>query len=159
MFSHTVEYALRAAIHLASLDGTPVTSERIAAAIGVPPGYLCKVMRNLVRARLVESFRGRGGGFVLASGPESISILDVVEAVDPIRRIHKCPLDNPDHETLCPLHRHLDDALANIECTFRRVTLAELLAGGSLPTRNLSRAQGPIAPGQPDRTAPKRKAS
>src|SRR5262245_13220612 len=107
MFSQTVEYALRAMMHLASLDGTPETSERIAAETRVPPGYLCKVMRDLVRARLVESFRGRGGGFVLAARPESVTILDVVAAVDPIRRIHKCPLDKVEHTKLCPLHQRL----------------------------------------------------
>src|SRR5690349_511493 len=112
MFSSTVEYALRAMMHLASLDGAPETSERIAAQTRVPSGYLSKVMRDLVVADLVTSFRGRRGGFVLARPPASITILDVVSAVDPIRRIDKCPLDNPAHAELCPLHRRLDQALA-----------------------------------------------
>jgi Rrf2 family protein len=133
MFSQTVEYALRAMMYLTSLDGTSQTSERIAAETRVPPGYLCKVMRDLVRAHLVESFRGPGGGFVLAAKPEAITILDVVNAVDPIRRIHKCPVDNPAHTKLCPLHRRLDEALASIECSFRQTTLAEMLASGSAP--------------------------
>jgi Rrf2 family protein len=132
MFSQTVEYALRAMMHLASLDGTPETSERIAAETKVPPGYLCKVMRDLVRARLVESYRGRGGGFVLAARPADITILDVVGAVDPIRRIHKCPMDKPEHAKLCPLHQRLDEALASVESSFRKTTLAEVLAAGGM---------------------------
>lgn len=140
MFSSTVEYALRAMMHLASLDGAPETSERIAARTRVPSGYLSKILRDLVVANLVSSFRGPGGGFVMAKPPAAITILDVVNAVDPIRRIDRCPIDNPEHTELCPLHRRLDQALAHIECSFRATTLAELIAprapvaGASLPS-------------------------
>jgi Rrf2 family protein len=133
MFSQTVEYALRAMMYLASTEGAAQTSERIAAETRVPPGYICKVMRDLVRARLVTSFRGPGGGFMLTGTPDKISILDVVSAVDPIRRIHRCPLDNPEHADLCPLHRRLDDALASIESSFRQTTLKEVLDSGAAP--------------------------
>ena len=126
MFSQTVEYALRAMMHLASLDGKPVTSDRIALQTGVPPGYLSKVMRDLVRAELVLSFRGPGGGFVLSRPAAEISMLDVVTAVDPIRRIHQCPLGKAEHAGLCPLHRHLDGALADIERCFANTTLAAM---------------------------------
>jgi Rrf2 family protein len=126
MFSQTVEYALRAMMCLAEREGAPVTAERIALQTRVPAGYLSKVMRDLVVASLVSSFRGPGGGFVLARGAADISILDVVNAVDPIRRIQKCPIDDPNHAELCPLHRHLDDALENIERVFAGTTLAEL---------------------------------
>ncbi len=135
MFSQTVEYALRAMMYLASLDGTPVTSERIAENTRVPAGYLSKVMRDLVLGNLVTSYRGPRGGFALVSKPDAITMLDVVGAVDPIRRIHKCPIDNPNHMNLCPLHRRLDDALAEIERSFRTVTLAEMLAAGSIPVQ------------------------
>ncbi len=133
MFSQTVEYALRAMMYLASLDGAPVASERIAASTHVPPGYLSKVMRDLVLGKLVDSYRGPGGGFALAARPDAITIFDVVRAVDPIRRIQKCPVGNPDHTDLCRLHRRLDSALADIEHSLRQTTLAELLGGTSHP--------------------------
>ena len=51
----------------------------------------------------------------------------VVNAVDPIPRIRKCPLGNPAHIQLCPLHRRLDNAIAMIEQEFGRASLAEVL--------------------------------
>src|SRR5262245_55651805 len=105
MFSQTVEYALRAMIHLAGLNGVATTSQSIALRTSVPPGYLSKVLRDLVVARLVASYRGPGGGFMLARDPARITILDVVNAVDPIQRIHHCPAGNPEHADLCALHR------------------------------------------------------
>ncbi len=130
MISQTVEYALRAMSHLASLTASKdaaATSEAISLATRVPQGYLSKIMRSLVCADLVRSFRGPNGGFVLARRPERITVLDIVNAVDPIKRIEYCPLDNPLHTSLCPLHRCLDDAFAHIERVFGSTNLASVL--------------------------------
>lgn len=128
MLSQTIEYALRAMTHLASLPPEKtVSSETIAEKTQVPRNYLSKVMRDLVLAELVTSQRGPNGGFGLTRPPERITILDVVNAVDPIKRITKCPLGNPAHLRLCPLHRRMDDALALVEKEFGRTTLCELL--------------------------------
>jgi Rrf2 family protein len=135
MFSQTVEYALRAAVYLADQSPHPRTTEQIAAITKVPQAYLAKVMQSLSRAGLVHSQRGVHGGFLLAKPPEQVSILEVVTAVDPIRRIRECPLGLAAHGVnLCPLHRRVDDALATVEDAFRASTLAEVLAE---PTRSV----------------------
>lgn len=128
MISQTVEYAMRAMSFLASLDGQAANCESIARGTRVPQGYLSKVMRDLVCADLVKSYRGPNGGFMLARPPSEITLLDIVNAVDPIRRIDRCPIDNPDHGDLCALHRCLDDALAHMERTFRQTTLGGVLS-------------------------------
>lgn len=131
MFSHTVEYALRAMMYLASLDGAPVASERIAANTHVPAGYLSKVLRDLVLGNLVTSFRGPRGGFVLAAKPNDITIRDVINAVEPIHRTQIRTADDAGRTQSRPLQQRLDDALAGIELSFCRTTLAQMLAGGS----------------------------
>jgi Rrf2 family transcriptional regulator, nitric oxide-sensitive transcriptional repressor len=142
MFSQTVEYALRAMKFLASQDGAAVNNERIAAGAHVPPGYLSKIMRDLVVGQLVLSFRGPRGGFLLARPSAAISILDIVNAVDPIRRIHQCPLGDPSHANLCTLHRCLDDTLARVERSLARTTLAHILTGDNGPCRLPQTAPG-----------------
>lgn len=125
--SQTAEYALRAMVHLAVQDGTPRTTVEIAEVTKVPAGYLSKVMQALARAELVVSQRGLGGGFTLAKQPDQITALEVVNAVDPIRRIKACPLGLDEHrEHLCPLHRRIDNAIAAVEQTFRETTLDEM---------------------------------
>lgn len=128
MISQTVEYALQAMSSLGSPDGEATTSETIARATRVPQRYLSKVMRELVRAELVKSFRGPHGGFVLARDAQSITLLDIVNAVDPIRRISGCRLEDSTQPRLCPLHQCLDDALAHMEQRFRSTTLASVLS-------------------------------
>lgn len=128
MISQTIEYALRAMTHLASQPaGSTVSSEQIAEHTKVPKGYLSKLLRDLVVANLITSQRGPSGGFSLAREPQTISILDVVNAVDPIQRIHTCPLGNPDHIALCPLHSRLNAALGRIEKEFAETNFTEIL--------------------------------
>src|SRR5262249_27393771 len=129
MFSQTVEYALRAVVYLAQQDGAPCVTEEIARATKVPPAYLPRGLQRLVQAGLVRSQRGIGGGMALAKRPDQLTILEVVNAVDPIRRIRSCPLELAAHGVrLCPLHRRVDNALALVENAFRKTTLAEVLA-------------------------------
>jgi Rrf2 family nitric oxide-sensitive transcriptional repressor len=136
MFSQTVEYALRAVVYLAGKSPSPAICEEIAAATKVPRPYMAKVLLGLVRSKVLHSQRGLGGGVSLQRNPKEVTILEVVNAVDPIIRITKCPLDLASHGfNLCPLHRRMDDALAKIEETFQKTTLDEVLArpGESIP--------------------------
>lgn len=129
MISQTVEYALRAVLFLASQAPKACTTQQIATAAKMPAPYLSKVLQSLVRSGLVASQRGLGGGMTLLKSPAEIAILDVVNAVEPLARIHTCPLGLASHgTTLCPLHRRLDNALAQVEEAFRGSSLADLLA-------------------------------
>src|SRR5580765_7688647 len=120
MFSQTVEYALRAVVHLAFNAPNGQTTEEIARATKVPPAYLSKVLQGLVQAGVVKSQRGIGGGMSLVKKPSELTILEVVNAVDPIQRIRTCPLDLASHGVkLCPLHHRVDKALALVEDAFR----------------------------------------
>lgn len=129
MLTLTVEYALRAIVHLAAHAPEARTTAEIAAATQVPRAYLSKVLQGLVKAGIVRSQRGIGGGIALIPAPEDLTILDVVNAVEPIGRITTCPLDLPNHGVrLCALHRRMDNALAVMEEAFRQTTVAEVLA-------------------------------
>lgn len=140
MISLTIEYALRAMVCLSSARPNEcMNSEAIAERTKVPKGYLSKIMRDLVVGKLVDSQRGPNGGFILARTASQISILDIIKAVDPINRIHECPLGNPAHVKLCPLHRRLDDSLANIERDFKETLLSEVLES-TLDATNRCRA-------------------
>lgn len=133
MFSQTAEYALRAAVAMAQDPEKPLTTMQIAEQTKVPPGYLSKILQTLTRARLIKAIRGLHGGYQLRRPAAQITILEVINAVDPIERIRTCPLELPDHgECLCPLHQRMDDALAQVEQALAASNLAEIVNAPTL---------------------------
>ena len=144
MFSSTVEYALRAVVHLAYEAPAARTTAQLAEATQVPKDYLSKILQGLAREGIVKTQRGVGGGVSLVKSPEELTILDVVNAVEPILRYRSCPLGLKAHGVrLCPLHRRVDDAMALVEEAFRKTTLAEVLAepSESVPLCDTAEAQ------------------
>jgi len=128
VISQTAEYALRAVVCLANQKGKPMVTPQIADITHVPVGYLAKVLQMLGRAGIVRSQRGLHGGFVLTHRPEELTVLQVVNAVDPLKRITTCPLGLEQHgKILCPLHRRLDEAMALVEQAFAEHTIQDLL--------------------------------
>ena len=135
MFSQTTDYALRSVAHLAICPNYESTIPEISEAIHVNAPYLRKVINKLRDAEIVEAQRGKGGGIILAIEPDQLTMLDVVNATDPIQRYDRCPLGLSDHLNLCPLHSELDDAIAQIQKVLGRRTIGELLSARKSPTR------------------------
>ena len=144
MFSQTVEYALRAVVYLAYEAPEARTTEQIHKATLVKKAYLSKILQGLAKKGIVTTQRGIGGGVALAKSPEELTILDVVNAVEPIMRIRSCPLGLQSHGVrLCPLHRRMDQALESVESAFGNSTLAEVLAE---PSKSVPLCDGPPTP-------------
>lgn len=133
MFSQTVEYALRAMVQLAYAGPSGSSTDELAIKTQVPRAYLSKVLQGLRSAGFLKSQRGVGGGICLILEPENVTILDVVNAVEPIVRIHTCPLNIQSHgRNLCPLHTKMDCTYASIEASLSSTTLADVIAGKSI---------------------------
>jgi Rrf2 family protein len=128
VISQTAEYALRAVVMLGTAAGQPLTVTKLADRTKVPSSYLSKVLQSLGRAGLVEARRGLNGGFTLVRPLDEVTVLDVIKAVDSIKRITRCPLGLSTHQRrLCPLHRRLDSAIALVETHFGDTTIAQLI--------------------------------
>jgi len=88
------DYAIRGMIHIASTaEGAVSLRSDIAEAQGIPPSFMAKILRSLVRARLLRSSRGVHGGFALAKPASKITLLDVVEAIEGPLSLTNCTPD------------------------------------------------------------------
>ena len=133
MFTKTTEYALRAAVCIAQSNRRQ-TSTEIADRTHVPVRYMSKVLQTLTEAELIESQRGPSGGFWLSKPAEEISLLDVVQCIQPIERITHCPIDLPEHaDELCPLHIALDELAAMARKKLAGIALSELTDTSIVP--------------------------
>ena len=107
LYSRPCEYAIRALAYLARRQGrSSAQGRQIARAERLPAPVLGKILQELVRAGLLRSRRGPGGGFRLARRPELITLRDVVAAMDGLDHFLECAvgLERCSDDAPCPLH-------------------------------------------------------
>ncbi len=106
MLSLTSHYALRAMVHLAKhSEEWPITGAVIAEEAGIPAKYLSKILGDLVRAGILESTRGKSGGFRMTLSPKKTMLVDVLAPFEQLDR-RRCPFENLacDSEDTCLAH-------------------------------------------------------
>lgn len=131
LIQQTSEYAIRALTYLAQRHGQGYLLVReLGAALDLPVPYLAKVLQPLVGRGLLESQRGRGGGYRLAREPRSVRLYDVVDAVEPLGGPRRCLLGQADcsDERACPLHELWKSGSDAFLARLRSTTLADVLA-------------------------------
>lgn len=111
---------------LSRSTGRPITVQAMADEGLIPPRYLAKLLQGLSKCGLVCAQRGLKGGYVLSRPAEQISLAEIVNSVDPLKRISNCPLGIVGHPDLCPLHSKLDQTMAAIEKALTETKLSEL---------------------------------
>ena len=88
----------------------------------------------LARANLVRAQRGRGGGFHIDCDPRTTTLLDVVNAINPLVRITSCSFYHGSNDKkLCPLHAHLDEITVLLQNHLRNMTLQSVIDGSTGP--------------------------
>ncbi len=96
----------------------------------IPKSFLAKIFQDLVRAGLIRSIRGAGGGFALVKDPAKISVLEIIEAIEGKIIFKRCKQLKPDCEhgsggcALCGLFEQAEDGLKDV---LMRTTLVDLL--------------------------------
>lgn len=144
MFSQSVDYALRATVCLAMNPDKVLTTEQVAQITKVPAPYLAKIIKSLSNFGIISSQRGVKGGSRLSRSPKRITVLEVMNAVDPMKRISYCPLDLPNHGiNLCPMHHKLNEAISVVEHVLGGSTIHDLITE---PTKSI-----PMCPSKPRR--------
>jgi Rrf2 family protein len=143
--SAKADYAVRAAVELATADG-PVKGDRIAEAQSIPLKFLENILIELRHAGLVRSQRGRDGGYWLAKPAAEISIADVVRAVEgPLANVRGAPPESVHYSGPAEALEQVWIAVrANLRAVVEQVTVADV-ASGSLPERIAELAQDPDA--------------
>ena len=121
-------YATRMAVLLAGRPaGTSMTKTEIAAAEGISAGYVQQLMMALRLAGVIESHRGREGGFSLSRPAEDITVAEILKAVEGDVVPAPCLAGSPcDRETHCPTRPVWEEAASLLNDLFSRTTIAEL---------------------------------
>lgn len=108
MLSKATEYAIRALVYIIMQNkkGKRPGFKEIAKEIDSPEQFTAKILQILTKRGLLQSVKGRGGGFFFNDLSKSISLYDVINVMEGPEFFKKCGfgLKNCDAENPCPLH-------------------------------------------------------
>ncbi len=123
-------YAVTAMLDLAiHYDKGAVTLSEIAARQGISLSYLEQLFARLRRQGLVESTRGPGGGYCLATTPDKISVAEIVMAINEQIDATRCGGDrNCAADERCLTHYLWEDLSDRIHDFLRGITLGDLVS-------------------------------
>ena len=129
MITKTGRHALTALAVLAELSGDVFAGAAdIAEQIGAPPNYLGKLLKTLAACGLLESQKGKGGGFRLARSASDISLYDVVEPIEHVSRWNGCFLGRGrcSEESPCAVHQRWGKVRNDYLHFLQQTTVADL---------------------------------
>jgi Rrf2 family protein len=141
------DYAVRVMIHMAALPpGSTVRQSELSNATAVSGHFLSKVLQQLVRARLIQSQRGSRGGYALAVAAESVTLLDVVQAMEGAVRLNQCIEKglSCERKLWCPAHEVWAEAQAAIVQVLGSASMASLASQGKVSADRYRRHGKPV---------------
>ncbi|MDW3191134.1 MAG: Rrf2 family transcriptional regulator [Cytophagales bacterium] len=124
MFSRACEYAIKIMIYIASnqQENRKTGLKEVTEAIGSPEAFTAKILQQLVKSGLLESYKGPSGGFLLSQ--REVKLRDIVATIDGNKLMEKCVLgfDECGSENPCPVHdkfalvrRQINETLLSID--------------------------------------------
>jgi Rrf2 family protein len=125
------DYGIRAMIAVARASSDePLSAPRIAESMAIPVRFLPQVMADLARADLVDSTGGRKGGYRLARSASTISLLEIIEALEGDSRRRQCVLRSAPCglDGYCDVHSVFASAQDALLVRFSSTSLDELAA-------------------------------
>jgi len=131
LITRATEYAIRAILYLAKQPPKEIVLKKdICKTQDITPALLTKILQPLIKAGIVGSQRGVGGGFYLIKPPTEISLLDIVEAQEGTLLLNQC-MAGPgtcERDVFCPVHGAWKEVRDELTGTLARYTFADLVA-------------------------------
>ncbi len=128
--SKTSKYAFRILSRMAKDDKALYSAQQLHREIDVPERYLRRLLTDLSKSGFIKSVQGRLGGFMFARDISTITLLQIVEAIDGLGVINECILG---YETCafnykCPMHNIWEETKNKIIKTLSETTLSDIHA-------------------------------
>ena len=131
LFTKASEYGLLAVISIAKKN-IPQNVDKLSKELNISKSFLAKILQNLVKANILESFKGISGGFILIKDMADIYIFDIVQAIEGKQimvcecslNINNCPNDNGEK---CSLWPFLNKLQFKIDEVLKNLTLKDLI--------------------------------
>jgi len=129
LITRDTDYAIRAICFIAKCEKEIVPVSELNRNLRIPRPFLRKILQILNKKRLLRSYKGKGGGFMLALAPSKIFLADLIEIFQGSLKLNECIFKKricPDIRT-CKLKKRIDTLQKHVISELRDITLASLL--------------------------------
>jgi Rrf2 family protein len=132
LITRDTDYAVRALCYIAKKKDKIVSVSNLSQKLNIPKPFLRKLLQILNTKGLLESYKGKGGGFVLVAVPKKITLLDLIEVFqgkmmlsDHTFRGKRCP-----YIKRCALKKRIDDIERCVIDKLKSINIAALIEEG-----------------------------
>ena len=128
------DYGLRVVIYLCKLGyGEKVEAKVISEKEGIPLRFLLKLLRKLIQADILKSYRGIKGGYAINKLPEQINLRSVIEAIDGPICVNRCVIEpsfcNMNRSGVCIVHRAITKVQKSLNGELESINFKQLVDG------------------------------
>lgn len=130
VITRATEYAVRTVVFLAQQPQNEIVLKKdICQTQDVTPAFLTKILQPLIKAGIVSSQRGVGGGFLLARDPNDITLLDILQAEEGQLKLNHCLVDTElcHRDAYCSAHEVWFEAQTEMAAVLKRYTVADMV--------------------------------
>ncbi len=130
VITRATEYAVRTVIFLAQQPKNDIVLKKdICRTQEVTPAFLTKILQPLIKAGIVNSQRGVGGGFLLAKDPYEITMLDILQAEEGPLKLNHCLVDTSacHRDAYCSAHEAWYEAQTQMAEVLKRHNIGDLV--------------------------------
>lgn len=126
--SRLADYAV---VILAALNGQGVlAASELAEKTHLPEPTVSKVLKLLTKSKIIDSIRGAGGGYTLNRTPETVTVADIIRAVDGPISLTACvegSVENCAYSNQCSIRGRWNDVNTVINNALAAVSLANMV--------------------------------
>ncbi len=129
LLNRDTDYAVKALLYITQKNPERISVSELVKAMDIPKPFLRKTLQTLNREGVLNSFKGKGGGFVLAVPPEEIVLIRLIDIFQKPVKLTECIFKEKicsDVRT-CPLKKRIDTIEQHVISELESITIESLL--------------------------------
>ena len=129
LITRNTDYAVRALCCIVEQKQKVISSDQLVKSLKMPRPFLRKILQTLNKEGLLNSSKGKGGGFALAISPEKITLTDVMKIFQGPLKLNECTFK----KKVCPnvkdclLKKKIDEIEKEVSAKLKAITVASII--------------------------------
>ncbi len=132
LITRNTDYAIRALCCITEQKKDIISVDQMVQYLEMPRSFLRKILQILNREGLLNSCKGKGGGFTLAIPPEKISLIDLMKIFQGPIKLNECKFKKSDcpYIKTCLLKEKIDKIEEEVILKLKAITIASIIKKG-----------------------------